>query len=69
MIKCTIEEIIGFAPIFSSPGDSHTKGLLVLIHSGLEGVTKDDTDLIKEGLCPLRLFPLMAEFSMFIPAG
>ena len=30
--------------IFSSSGDSHTKGLLVLLHLGLEGVTEDDTD-------------------------
>ena len=31
-------------PIFFSPGDSHTKGLLVLLHLGLEGVTEVDTD-------------------------
>ena len=31
--------------IFFSPGDSHTKGLLVLLHLGLEGVTEVDTDL------------------------
>ena len=31
--------------IFFSPGDSHTKGLLVLFHLGLEGVTEVDTDL------------------------
>ena len=30
--------------IFFSPGDSHTKGLLVLLHLGLEGVTEIDTD-------------------------
>ena len=30
--------------IFSSPGDSHTKGLLALLHLGLEGVTEVDTD-------------------------
>ena len=30
--------------IFFSPGDSHTKGLLVLPHLGLEGVTEVDTD-------------------------
>ena len=30
--------------IFFSPGDSHTKGLLVLLHLGLEGVTEVDTD-------------------------
>ena len=30
--------------IFFSPGDSHTKGLFVLLHLGLEGVTEVDTD-------------------------
>ena len=30
--------------IFFSPGDSHTKGLLVLLHLSLEGVTEVDTD-------------------------
>ena len=29
---------------FFCPGDSHTKGLLALIHLGLEGVTQVDTD-------------------------
>ena len=31
-------------PIFSSPGDSHTEGLLVLLHPSSEGVTEVDTD-------------------------
>ena len=31
-------------PIFLSPGDSHTKGFLVLLHLGLEGITAVDTD-------------------------
>ena len=30
--------------IFLSPGDSHTKRLLVSLHLGLEGVTEFDTD-------------------------
>ena len=30
--------------IFFSPGDSNTKGLLVLFHLGLEGVTEVNTD-------------------------
>ena len=30
--------------IFFFPGDSHTKGLLFLLHLGLEGVTEVDTD-------------------------
>ena len=29
--------------IFFSPGDIHTKGLLVLLHLGVEGVTEADT--------------------------
>ena len=31
-------------PIFYSPGDSHTKGLLVLLYLGLEGITEVDPD-------------------------
>ena len=31
-------------PIFFSPGYSHTKGLLFLLHIGLEGVTKAGTN-------------------------
>ena len=31
-------------PIFFSAGDSRTKGLLLLLHSGLEDVTKVETD-------------------------
>ena len=42
MIKYTIQEII-FA-IFFSPGGAHTKGMLFLLHLGLEGVTGVDTD-------------------------
>ena len=32
------------SPIFFSPGDSHTKGMLFLLHLGLEGITEVDTD-------------------------
>ena len=42
MIKYTIQEII--FPIFFSPGDTHTKGMLFLLHLGLEGITEVDTD-------------------------
>ena len=42
MIKYTIQEII--FPIFFSPGDTHTKGMLFLLHLGLERVTEVDTD-------------------------
>ena len=31
-------------PIFFSTGDSHTKGLLLLHHVGLEGITEADND-------------------------
>ena len=31
-------------PVFLSPGSSHTKGLIVQTHSGLEGVTEVYTD-------------------------
>ena len=48
--------------IFFSPGDSHTKGLLVLLHLGLEGVTEVDTDP-KGRFMSLRLLPLMTVFS------
>ena len=42
MIKYTLQEII--FPIFFSPGDTHIKGMLFLLHLGLEGVTEIDTD-------------------------
>ena len=41
-------------PIFFSPGDNHTKGLLVLLHPAVKCITEVDTDP-KGGLCPLRL--------------
>ena len=53
------------SPIFFSPGDSHTEGLLVLLHPGLEGVSGIDI-YQKEGLCSLRLLSLETEFSMFV---
>ena len=54
--------------IFFSSGDSHTRGLLVLLHLSLEGITKVETDP-KGGLCLLRLLHslLMTEFSVFKP--
>ena len=33
-----------FGPIFFSSGNSHKKGLLVLIHLSLEDITEVDTD-------------------------
>ena len=52
--------------IFFSPGDSHTKGLLVLLCLGLEDFTEVDTDP-KKGLCPLRLLSQMKKLSLFMP--
>ena len=55
-------------PIFFSPGDSHTKGLLVLLHPGLDGIAEVDTNP-KGGFVSFKVtpLPLMTEFSMFIP--
>ena len=55
-------------PIFFSPGDSHKKGLLFLLHLGLEGITEVDTDL-KLGFVSLKVTPLalITEFSVFMP--
>ena len=52
-------------PIFTSPGDSDSKELHVLLHPGLEDVI--EVALIQNGgLCHLRLLPLMKEFSVFV---
>ena len=52
-------------PILFSTGYSHTKGLLVLIHPGFEGITEVDTGP-KGRFVSLRLLPLRTEFSVFI---
>ena len=54
-------------PIFFSPGDSHTKGSLVLLHPCLEGITEIDTDP-KGGFVSFKVtgLPLMTEFSVFM---
>ena len=54
-------------PIFSFHGDCHTKGLLVLLHSGLESITEVHTDP-KEGfvLFQVTLLPLVTQFSVFM---
>ena len=62
MIKYTIQEIIS---IFFSPGDSHTKGMLFLLHLGFEGITEVETD-------PKRMFVFFKvtafnENSLFMP--
>ena len=46
---------------FFSPGDSHTKGLLVLLHLGLEDVTEVDADP-KERFVSFKVASLMTEF-------
>ena len=56
--------------IFFSPGDSHTKGLLVLLHLVLEGIIEVDTDL--KGLCPFiqRVTPSNHRvLGVYVPSG
>ena len=52
-------------PIFSSPGDSHTKGMLFLLHLGLEGITEVDTDP-KERFVSFKV-TTSNESSLFVP--
>ena len=55
--------------IFLSPEDSSTKGLLALLHLGLEGVTEVDTDP-NGRLVSFRITPSMTELSLlFVPSG
>ena len=53
--------------IFLSSEDSHTKGSLILLHPGLEGITEVDTDpkgrFLSFKVTPL---PLMTEFYVFM---
>ena len=55
-------------PILFSPGDSHTKGSLVLLHPDLEGINEVDTDP-KRGFVSFKVtpVPLIIELSVFIP--
>ena len=55
-------------PIFFSPGDSHTKESLVLLHQDLEGISEVDTDP-KRGFVSFKVIPvlLIIELSVFIP--
>ena len=63
MIKYTIQEII--FPIFFSPGDTHAKGVLFLLHLGLEGVTEVDTHP-KERFVSFKV-TTSNEGSLFVP--
>ena len=63
MIKYTIQETI--FPIFFSPGDTHTKGMLFLLHLGLEGVTEVDTDP-KERFVSFQVTTTSNEISLFV---
>ena len=61
MIEYILQEILGWAPS-SSLRESHTEGLLLLLHAVNTGHTDP-----KRGLCPLILLHLMTEFSVFTP--
>ena len=51
--------------IFFSPGDTHTNGMLFLLHLGLEGVTEVDTDP-KERFVSFQV-TTSNESSLFVP--
>ena len=53
------------SPIVFSPGDTHTKGMLFLLHLGLEGVTEVDTDP-KERFVSFNV-TTSNESSLFVP--
>ena len=52
-------------PNLFSPGDSHTKGSLALLHPGLKGINEVDTDP-KGGFVSFKVTPLPL-MSMFMP--
>ena len=52
-------------PIFFSSGDSHTKGMLFLLHLDLEGITEVDTDP-KERFVSFKV-TTSNESSLFVP--
>ena len=57
---------ICWAPSFFSPGDSHPKVLLVLIHLGLEDITEVDTDP-KEDFVSFNVNPSNDRILYFMP--
>ena len=66
MIKYTIQEIIGWAPSFSLLEIVTQKDYLSCFICVLK-VSLRLTLIQKGGLCPLKLLPLMTEFSVFMP--
>ena len=53
-------------PIFLSPGDIHTKGMLFLLQPGLEGITEVDTDP-KRKFGSFKVAALFNKSSLFAP--
>ena len=55
-------------PIFFSPGDTHTKASLVLLHPGFERITEVDADP-KGGFVSFKVTPLSLkiDFSVLMP--
>ena len=54
-------------PIFFSPGDTHTNGILFLLHLGLEGVTELDTDPKERFVSSSQVTTTSNESSLFVP--
>ena len=59
-----MQEIIDWASSFS-PGDSHTKGMLFLLHLSLEGVT--EVDINPKGRFMSFKVTTSNEHSLFVP--
>ena len=56
-------------PHFFFPGDSHTKGLISFLNSGLEGVTEVDTDP-KRGFVSFKVTPSSDRvLCVYVPTG
>ena len=51
---------------FFSLGDSQTKGLLVLLHLGLEGITEAETHP-KGRFVFFKVLPITTKFPVFLP--
>ena len=66
-MKYTIYNITGWVSTFFSPADSHTEGLLVLLHLRLEGDTEVDTEAKRRFVSFKVTLSLMTELSIFMP--